>query len=206
MKILAVSDKVDDLIYTPSLAERMKDIDLILSCGDLPNNYLEFIVTMLNKPLFYVFGNHHKDKIYCENRIITGGAEGCVNIDNKVVEYNGILIAGFEGSMRYNIGKHQYTDFQMCMKINRLKPRLVFNRIFKKRYIDIILTHSPPYGIHDQEDLCHTGFKCFNTLIKKYEPKYFIHGHIHLYSKKQWMTEVGSTKVINAYGYRVLEI
>jgi Icc-related predicted phosphoesterase len=109
--------------------------------------------------------------------------------------------------MRYSNGKYQYTDFQMCMKINRIKPRLFLNRIFKKRYIDIIVTHSPPYRIHDQKDLCHRGFKCFNALIEKYRPKYFIHGHIHRYgSSKKWMTKINLTRVVNAYGYRILEI
>ncbi len=207
MKILAISDKIVDIIYTPSIEERLADIDLIISSGDLPNNYLEFIVTILNKPLFYVFGNHHRNVIYTDKGKKIGGPEGCINIDNRIIEYNDLLIGGLEGSMRYSPGEHQYTDFEMCMKINRLKPRLYKNRLFKKRFIDILVTHAPPYKIHDEEDLCHRGFKCFNKFIENYKPKYLIHGHIHYYGcNNEWLTEVNGTKVINAYGYQIIEI
>lgn len=207
MKILTVSDKIVDILYTPSIEERLADIDLVISCGDLPSSYLEFIVTVLNKPLFYVFGNHHRKTIYTEKGKKTGGPEGCINIDNRIVEHEGLLIGGFEGSMRYSTGKYQYSDFEMCMKINRMKPSLYFNKLFKKKYIDILVTHAPPFGIHDEEDLCHRGFRCFNNFIKNFRPKYLIHGHIHYYGTGyEWLTEVNGTKVVNAYGFQILEI
>lgn len=59
MKILVVADKVQDYIYSPRLKERMPGVELVLSCGDLPFYYLEFIVSCLNVPLLYVFGNHN---------------------------------------------------------------------------------------------------------------------------------------------------
>ncbi|MBN1298348.1 MAG: metallophosphoesterase [Actinobacteria bacterium] len=66
MKILIISDKVVEHIYSPTIEERFKDIDFIISCGDLPCYYLEFIVSMLTKPLFYVMGNHDCGKLYTE--------------------------------------------------------------------------------------------------------------------------------------------
>jgi len=159
MKILIVSDIVVEHIYSSSIAERMKDIDFVISCGDVPNYYLEFIVSMLNKPLFYVNGNHCTERIYTESGVKPDLPEGCINIDQKVIEYKNVFIMGLEGSMRYNRGGCQYTDTQMSYKINRLKPKLYLNKLFKKRYIDILVTHAPPYKIHDQEDLCHRGFR-----------------------------------------------
>lgn len=207
MKILFVSDKVVDFLYSPVITKKMKDIDLIISCGDLPSSYLEYIVTMLNKPLFYVFGNHHKEKIFKEGGLQANIPQGCINLDNRIVSYRGLLIGGLEGSYRYSRGKYQYTDFDMCLKILRLKPKLYLNKAFKKRYLDILVTHAPPYGIHDSPDLCHRGFKCFNSFIQKYEPRYLVHGHVHLYGIDQnWLTEVNRTKVINAYGFRIIEI
>lgn len=206
MKILLISDKIVEHIYSSSIAERMKDIDFVISCGDVPGYYLEFIVSMLNKPLFYVNGNH------CESICSESGTrpdipEGCININQKIVGYKNILIMGLEGSMRYNRGDYQYTDFQMSWKINKLKPRLYLNKIFKKKYIDILVTHAPPYKIHDQEDICHKGFKSFNSFMQKFKPKYLLHGHIHIYgTKNDWITEIDGTKVINAYGYRIIEI
>jgi Icc-related predicted phosphoesterase len=208
MKILLLSDIVLDCVYSNSLAERMKDIDFVISCGDLPKYYLEFIVSTLNKPLFYVLGNHDQTKSQTENGLAEEYLpQGCINLDQKVINYNGLILAGLEGSRKYSNGDYQYSNLEMCFKINRLKPRLIINKIFKKKYLDILVTHSPPYKVHDAEDLCHRGFECFNKFIRKYKPSYLIHGHIHLYGvNKKWKTVVNSTEVINAYGHRILEI
>ncbi len=222
MKVLLISDVVLEHIYSNSIIERFKDIDFVISCGDLPNYYLEFIVSTLNKPLFYVMGNHNSTTFYRENLIDNSNykertirndqdtenlPQGCINLNQKIIEYKGLILMGLEGSMRYSSGEYQYTDFEMSWKINKLRPRLLLNKIFKKKYLDILVTHSPPYKIHDNEDLCHRGFRSFVKFINVYKPKYLIHGHIHLYGlNKEWQTTVGSTKVINAYGYRVIEI
>ncbi len=207
MKVLLISDKVIENIYSNSIVDRLGDIDFIISCGDLPNYYLEFIVSTLNKPLFYVMGNHNPNEIYTEGGIKSGFPEGCINLDQKIIEYNNLILMGLEGSMKYSGEDYQYTDSQMCWKINRLKPKLYINKIFKKKYVDILVTHAPPYKIHDQQDLCHRGFKCFNKFIKKFSPKYLIHGHIHVYgTDNEWITTVDNTKVINAYGCRIIEI
>jgi predicted phosphodiesterase len=60
MKILAVSDK-DDSKLQACILQNMKflqDIDVIVSCGDISSQYLEFLVDSLKKPLFFVRGNH----------------------------------------------------------------------------------------------------------------------------------------------------
>lgn len=207
MKILLVSDKVIDFLYSPVIADKMSDIDLIISCGDLPTSYLEYMVTVLNKPLYYVFGNHHKEKIWSENGLKSNMPQGCINLDNKIIDFKGLLLGGLEGSYRYSGGKHQYSEREMCLKTCRLKPRMYINKLLKHRYLDILVTHAPPLGIHDGKDLCHRGFKCFNDFIQKYKPKYLIHGHVHLHGvDNYWMTEVNNTTVINAYGYRVIEV
>jgi uncharacterized protein len=207
MKILLISDKVVDHIYSNTIAERMEDIDFVISCGDLPNYYLEFIVSTLNKPLYYVKGNHDIKTLYTEEGINIDSPEGCINLNQKIIEQDKLLLMGLEGSMRYNAGNYQYTESKMCLQINKLKPKLYLNKLFKKRYIDILVTHAPPYKIHDAEDLCHRGFKCFNKFIKEFKPKYIIHGHTHFYgTNNDWLTTVNETKIINAYGYRILEI
>ena len=58
MKILAVSDQVVERLYTLSSSGHFQDVELILGCGDLPYDYLEYLVTIFNVPMFYVPGNH----------------------------------------------------------------------------------------------------------------------------------------------------
>ena len=90
----------------------IKDVDLILSAGDLKAEYLSFLVTMVGKPVFYVCGNH--DGSY-EKR----PPEGCDCIDGKIVSYNGVRILGLGGSMYYNGGPYQYSEERMLHFIDR---------------------------------------------------------------------------------------
>jgi Icc-related predicted phosphoesterase len=209
MKILAVSDKVDELLYSPAIKHLFADVDLVLGCGDLPFHYLEFLVTMLGKPLFYVVGNHANEvRKRHEMRHLWEYPGGCENIDGRVVRHRKLLIAGLEGSMRYNSNPNfQYTDSQMTRKMWGLAPALMMNKILHGRYLDILVTHAPPLGIHDKPDRCHTGFRAFVTFMDRFRPRYLVHGHVHVYSPKEIIETVyGDTTVLNAYGYRVLEI
>lgn len=196
MKILAVSDQVKSQLYEQFRAERFAGIDLILSCGDLPPEYLSFLATMFNVPLFYVKGNH-------DFRFEGYRAEGCVDLDNKLIRHMGVRILGLEGSHWYNGKPHQYTERQMRNKILKIKPKLWWYK-----GVDIVIAHAPARHIHDAEDPCHRGFECFRHLIDKYAPRYFVHGHMHFnYTlEKQRITDVDTTKVINSYGYYIFEI
>lgn len=58
-RVLAVADELDDTLDGARL-RRLRP-DLVLSAGDLPFEYLEFIVSTLDVPLLYVPGNHDPD-------------------------------------------------------------------------------------------------------------------------------------------------
>ena len=155
MKILCVSDQIDPLIYTNTIKQRYADVDLILSAGDLPLDYLDFIISTLNKPLLFVLGNHHTNRYLpnegpgCECEIYSCGA---IYADSRIKCEAGLLVAGLGGCMRYNNGENQFTDFGMNIQMLKLIPALFFNRLFRGRYLDILLTHASPLGIHDKED------------------------------------------------------
>jgi Icc-related predicted phosphoesterase len=209
MKILTVSDKVDELLYSPAIKRHFEDVDLVLGCGDLPAYYLEFIVTMLGKPLFYVIGNHaNAVKKRHERREKWEYPGGCINIDGRIVRHKNLLIAGLEGSMRYNNNPYfQYTEREMAGKAWQLVPGLLWNKLRYGRYLDILVTHAPPKGIHDRSDRCHQGFQAFVTLMDRFRPRYLIHGHIHVYNPLETTDSVyKDTHVLNAYGYRTVEI
>ena len=216
MKILCISDQIDPLVYSPSIKERFSDIDLILCAGDLPLDYLDYIISTLNKPLFFVFGNHHTEELryfkkMWNSPLINDGRDffacGAIHAGSKVLTEGEFIIAGLGGSMRYNNGVNQFTEYQMFMEALKLVPKLLWNRLFHGRFLDILLTHAPPKGIHDKNDKCHWGFKTFLWFMKFFKPKYLVHGHIHLYD----LSDVRSTKwerttVINAYGHYVIDL
>ena len=67
--------------------------------------------------------------------------------------------------------------------------------------VDIVVTHAPPAGYGDSNDYTHRGFECFLELIDRYQPKYLIHGHIHINygTDIERELEYHGTKIINAY-------
>lgn len=194
MKILLVADKEDEYIWDYFDRERFKDIELIISCGDLKAEYLSFLVTMIKAPLLYVPGNHNESYLKYP-------PEGCVSIDGVIDRFSGIRILGLGGSQKYNKGTFQYTDSQMDRKIMFLKPKIWWNK-----GIDIVVAHSAAYGMGDGKDLCHQGFKGFIKLMDEYSPKYFIHGHQHLtYGNIPRISTYKNTTIINAYKYYILD-
>lgn len=200
MKILCVSDTImPQLESAANLRRRHSDIELVLSCGDMSSSYLEFITSVLNVPLFYVRGNH--DENYTEQ------PPGGEDLHRRVIKYNGLTFAGLEGSIKYNEGKIQYTESQMSMMVMGMATTLGFQRINKGYGIDVLVTHSPPRGIHDAEDRPHQGFKALLQFMKWYRPRYLLHGHVHTYDRrKTTRTQFEETCIININPFTVLDI
>lgn len=196
MKLLLLSDKEDAYLWDHYRPGRLDGIDLILSCGDLKANYLEFLVTMGRAPVFYVHGNH-------DLRYQTQPPEGCECIDDKLVTYKGLRILGFGGSALYSRQPFQYSERQMKRRLARR-----WLDLHRAGGFDILLTHAPAEGWGSGEDYAHRGFMCFNTLIDKYHPRYHIHGHVHMnysFGAPRTMRH-GETTVINAWEKYILEI
>lgn len=205
MNVLAVSDQVLNHIYAPNVRVNYPDVDLIFGCGDLPFYYLEFLASAFNVPLLYVLGNHDRGPQYTvDGRELTRVQGGC-NLHGRVVYERGLIMAGLEGSMRYRPhAPLMYTEAEMRREIARLLPRLLWMRARHGRACDILITHSPPRGIHDRDDIAHTGFKVFHNLLKIAQPRYMLHGHIHLYKREPQITQFGSTTIINVYPVQLL--
>jgi Icc-related predicted phosphoesterase len=205
MKILAISDKVVDWIYSPKIHTLLSDTELAIGCGDLPLEYLEFIVSSLDIPVLYVNGNHSLPEPRPDST--ENYHRGSINLHNKVIRYRGFTFAGVEGSLNYNNGIFQYSQFDMWLYVLRLVPTLLLNRLRYGCYLNVFVSHAPPWGIHDQPDLTHQGIKAFRWLITHFHPDYHVHGHIHVY-RPDAVTEsdLGRTRVINAFGYKQIDL
>ncbi len=206
MKILAVSDQVVERLYGLVSQGHFAGVEMILGCGDLPYSYLEYIVSLLNVPMFYVPGNH--DPVY-NPRFPTAHAEGGTNLDLRPAQSKGLLLAGFGGCNRYRPdGVNQYTQSEATFRAARLMPGLLWNRIRYGRALDILITHSPAYGIHDEEEQAHTGLKAINWIINWARPHYHLHGHTHFFRNnlEPSVTRVGATTSVNVFPYKVIEI
>lgn len=218
MKVLCVADHIDPLVYSTQIKTRFKDVGLVLGAGDLPLDYYSFIVSSLNVPLLFIYGNHnlgqldafrHRDasSLKAIDDADPKMAVGAVFLEDRHRREGKLLIAGLGGSMRYNNGGNQFTEWQMMARVLRMAPRLWWNKLVHGRFVDILLTHAPPRGIHDKDDKCHWGFKAFLTFMKWFRPRYLVHGHIHLYELNEIRrTTFLDTEVVNCYDHLVLEV
>ena len=217
MKILCVCDQIDPIVYNTEIKERFGDVDYILSAGDLPMEYVDFIVSSLNKPAFFVFGNHNLKEYDLFHRVqtqeigqptipISTHSHGAAYVGFKIFSSKKFIIAGASGCLLYNHGKSQFSDSEMFFKLLKLLPRLLINKIFYGRYLDVFLTHAPPLGIHDKPDPCHKGFKCYLWFLRWFKPKYMVHGHIHLYDlQEKRISQYHQTTIINAFEHYVID-
>ncbi len=206
MKILALSDQIVEDIYSPQIKEKYGDVSLVIGCGDLPYYYLEYVATMLPVPVVYVHGNHDREAHMADGRTVTT-PEGCTSLEDRVVSIAGLTMAGLGGSMRYSQdARFQYSEWDMGARVLDLAPRLLMSRLTAGHGLDLLVTHSPPLGIHDGQDLPHRGFKSFLTLMRLARPTIMLHGHTHLYKQTPHITSYYQTQVVNVYPCRVIEI
>jgi Icc-related predicted phosphoesterase len=211
MRILTVSDKVEPVLYGAYIREQVGRIDLVLACGDLPSYYLEYIVGLLDAPLYFVHGNHDKVTPPSDLQPEVGSHSVFswgVNLHERSEAHRGLLLAGLEGCRVYNPGApFQYSERDVYWQVFRLGWALRRNRLRHGRYLDVFISHAPPRGVHDAEDVPHRGFEAYLQLLRWYRPTLMIHGHQHVYNRRETTeTVVGETRVINTYGYRVLEL
>ena len=114
MKILAISDVPPSLVGLRH-PEHLQGIDLILSCGDLPKKYLEYLTNFTTVPILYVHGNH--DGSYRGDE-----PGGCICVDDQVFVWNGLRIMGLGGCFRYNQeDTYQYTEKAMRRRVHKLE-------------------------------------------------------------------------------------
>ena len=196
MKILVLADQKSKYLYDFYEPDKLKGIDLIISCGDLSPSYLTFFVTLCNVPLLYVKGNH-------DGKYEDTPPEGCICIEDDIYVHEGIRILGLGGSMEYiPRSSNQYTERAMRRRVQRLWFKLWWRKGF-----DILVTHAPAYQVNDLEDLPHRGFQVFRDLMEKYEPRFFFHGHVHAnYGRGFKRTDTyGKTTIVNGFEYQIVE-
>lgn len=196
MKILLLADEPDMRLWDHLDRRLLEGVELVISCGDLPGEYLSFLTCFTNAPILYVHGNH-------DERYVKKPPEGCICIEDRVVLCRGLRIAGLGGSMRYKPGPHQYSDREMTKRARKLRYRLR-----RSRGLDLLVAHSPMRDVGDSGDLAHRGFTVFREMADRYHPRWFVHGHVHQSYDFRFRRErsYGETTVINAWTSYIIDI
>jgi predicted phosphodiesterase len=205
--ILCVSDDISPRLNSCQAPKQFGKIDFVISCGDLPFDYLEFLMGCFNLPLYYVLGNHDGKGFLRECGEVVYRPDAGESIDGNTREEDGILLAGLGGSIRHGYtAKNQYTEAEMWRRVLKLAPQLLSNQVRFGRRLDIFVAHSPARGIHEGKDIAHKGFAAFRWLLEWAKPRWMLHGHSQFIPPPRFLrTRVGSTDVIYVPPYRVLQ-
>lgn len=189
VNVLAVGDVESKYLWDFYEPGRLDGVDLILAAGDLDPEYLTFLATFVKGTLVYVHGNH-------DGRYAKKPPEGCVCAEDTIITVKGVRILGLGGSMRYSSGAHQYTEREMASRIKRQRLALWW-----QKGVDVLLTHTPAAGLNDGTDLAHRGFSCFSDFLDRYQPKYFVHSHVHKNYSDGFvrLSDYHGVTVVNAY-------
>ncbi len=191
MKILAISDAWSPPVWEESVLCGAADADVIVSCGDLSQAYLDFVQKELNKPVLYVRGNHDKD--------VKTVREG-THLDSKIVTFMGVRFLGFDSISRDG---RLFSDKDMTVRTE------IMRRIIDRDGgFDVLVTHHPMRGVCDGEDQLHKGYSSFVTLVDEYKPKYMLYGHMHLDFNPNLSRVVNynDTKLVNAYMHTIIDV
>jgi Icc-related predicted phosphoesterase len=195
VKLLIVADTESRALAERFDRSRYGDVDMLLSCGDLKDGYLDYLVTMLNVPCAYVRGNHDA----ANNRDRLGG---CIDVHGRVVRFGPLRVAGLEGSRWYGGRGVEVRDRAM-----EWRARLLALRIRLAGGVDVLMTHAPPLLDDAPTDHVHAGFAVLNRLVERFAPPLVLHGHIHMnYGRGPRERRIGPSRVVDCYGAHIVEL
>jgi len=186
MIILAIADRPPRTSIKSILQNN--HVDLICTLGDLDFFMLKELQDINDMPKIGVYGNHCSGK-YFESL-------GIKNMHLQTFEFQGVIFGGFEGSVRYKESSYA--------KMYTQKEAQVLLRDFP--YVDVMLTHAPPYGINDEpNDPTHAGLIGIRDYVLSKKPKYLMHGHTYPNSKNM-VTKLGETGIIYVYQDKLIDL
>jgi Calcineurin-like phosphoesterase len=212
---LAVSDVVDEGLLAD--LSPVRGTELIIACGDLPFDYLGYLMNALDVPLVFVPGNHDPDvsgyRMSRAGLMLRAGLparapwpDGALNADGRIMDVAGLRLAGLGGCRRYSSGPNQYSDRQQGLRAWSLARRAQVRQMRDRRRVDVLLTHAPPRGVGDGTDPAHQGFGALNALIARLRPTMALHGHVDPAAVADHDRRLGETIVRNVTGRHLLDV
>lgn len=208
--VLAVTDEIDPRIHSSTVRERLGHVAFVIGCGDLPTGYLEFLADALNKPVYFVLGNHADELRRGAGRNDARKPLGAIDLGGRVIRdpQSGLILAGIPGSPRYGEREPaQYAEWEIWLMIARMAPQLFWNRWRYGRALDVLVTHAPPRHVGDREDHAHHGYEALRSFLRTFRPPVQLHGHIHLYDRSvPSVHQFEQTQVMNVFPYKVVDL
>lgn len=183
LRLLVIADRPPRSSVLRTVNEHA--VDAIVTLGDLAIQDIRELEQITHIPKYGVYGNHDSGT-YMEEL-------GIQNLHLTAAEINGVTLGGFEGSVRYKADAYapMYTQEEALDMIRRLPP------------VDLLISHAPPRGIHDEEELSHQGFDALRWYVEQYHPSFLLHGHTYPTST---IDTLGKTVVVYIFEDQLVEL
>lgn len=164
-----------------------ESIDLIITLGDLEYTQINQLEAVITIPKIGIYGNHCTPG-YMEPL-------GIMNLHMHTWSYGGLTFGGFEGSPRYKRDPYtkMYSEEEATEMLKKFPP------------VDVFISHSPPRGINDEDDVAHTGFLALRTYLDEKQPRYFLHGHTYPKSENL-VKRHGNTEILYINGDQLIAL
>ena len=182
LRMLIIADTHGCL--NPNDIPQNHNADVCLLLGDLSKEDIAIIKEkVVGVPIYGVLGNHDGFELY--------DRYGIENIHGKVVEVNGVRIAGLQGSLRYKYSDMPlYTDEESVEIAEKMEEA------------DILISHDSPKHLYGDNDFAHSGLQGITRYCEKYSVPLNIHGHHH--ENMRSVLENGTTSIC-CYGAHVID-
>jgi uncharacterized protein len=196
IRILAISDAVEQAFADRRNRQALQPIDLMLGCGDLDSAELAFLVDGFDAPLLHVFGNHDDPARW---RAVSTCPEPIIS--TRVRHAAGLSVAGL--AWPGDAGRYATRSDAAAW---RQSIELVARRVRRTEPL-IVISHAPPYGAGDISDgTYHRGLGAYRWLLERLRPRLWLHGHTPLAATREWHVQVGQTTVVNVSGAVLIEL
>ena len=203
IRLLAVSDWPDPTLESSATRAGLGQVDLIVGCGDLEPDYLDFVANAFCAPVHYVRGNHDVGESWelSDNDPTQSRAPNALP-DGRVREEAGLRLVGFSGSPQYSTRGYEVSDAAMWWRVLRFG---VFQRPGRPL---IVVTHAAPRGVNDGADQPHRGFRAYRWLAERLQPPLWLHGHTTLvrHDSRSRSARLGRTLLYNCAGSTLIEL
>ncbi|MFA6088709.1 MAG: metallophosphoesterase [Candidatus Woesearchaeota archaeon] len=194
MNIFTFTDLHSDIASLQKIVLRVnkKDIDIVVSCGDLTNFGMKIeevflLLSKIKKTVLLIPGNHESDE---EMNYFCNVYKNCVNINHKKFIYKNTIFVGY--------GDGGFVEYDPRLKLLSKQFKKYFKEFAGNK---ILVLHGPPYGTKcDNRSAWFSGerfngSKTARTLILESKIDLALCGHIHECEGCQDM--IGKTLVLN---------
>lgn len=204
IRLLAISDEVDRALESAETRQAIGQLDLIVGCGDLEPPYLAFLADAFAVPLHFVRGNHDVGAAWSVTRreMLPERMP-----DGRAIREQDLPLVGFSGAPRYAPHGRPGAEQQVSGAAMWWRALTAYPRLARRRPL-LVVTHAPPRGLNDADDLAHRGFEAFRWLVDRLRPPLWLHGHTALVRRGIDARSVqhGPTLLVNVTGATLVEL